>query len=199
MNLNKIFYTPVWTEIIDSVSDTHLAGVRSFCMSERNKEPGKIASNNGGWQSEDYFYYQLKDTPLKIILDIILDNMNACMKELGSSETIKFANIWMNINSAGDSNKLHNHGGVLSGTFYVKTPPQSGSLYVSRAFDLENWFYGSIMSIHNTELSATEMYFQPTEKMLVVFPSWVPHGVTSHNSPEERISISFNTQLDSGE
>ena len=198
MILNKIFYTPIWTEIMDSVSDTHLASVHSFCMSEKNKDPGRIASNEGGWQSNDYFYYQLKDTPLKIILDIILDNMQVCMTDLGSPAKIEFSNIWMNINSDGNSNAVHCHGGVLSGVFYVKTPPKSGSLYMSRSFDLENWFYGSIRSMHNTDSSVTAMHLQPAEKMLVVWPAWVPHGVTPHGSAEPRISISFNTQLNFG-
>jgi uncharacterized protein (TIGR02466 family) len=85
---------------------------------------------------------------------------------------------------------------VLSGAFYIKAPVNSGPIYISRAFDLENWFYGCIMSQHNTDASITEMQLYPSEKMLVIFPSWLPHGVKPHDSAEERISISFNTQLD---
>ena len=198
MNLNKMFYTPVWSGIMDKISDEHLTSVQHFCMAERNDTSSKIASNEGGWQSKDYYYHQLQDTPLKVVLDVILDNMNNCMKDLGSPAKVKFSNIWINVNVINNSNKLHNHGGVLSGAFYIKTPPQSGPIYISRAFDLENWFYGSIMSQHNTDASVTEMHLYPEEKMLVLFPSWVPHGVKLHNSTEERISISFNTQLNFG-
>jgi uncharacterized protein (TIGR02466 family) len=196
MNLNKMFYTPVWTGILDSITAEQLADVHSFCMLARNDSTGKIASNEGGWQSKDYYYQQLEDTPLKLILDLILDNMNSCMRDLGSPASVRFSNIWININQAGNSNKLHSHGGVLSGAFYVTAPVDSGPIYISRAFDLANWFYGCIMSQHNTDASVTEMHLTPSEKMLVLFPSWLPHGVKPHNSEKERISISFNTQLD---
>ena len=199
MNLNKIFYTPVWSGTIDCVTIDQLDDVYKFCMTECNNDSGKISSNVGGWQSKDYFYQQLTDTPLKSVLNIILDNINDCMKTMGSPAKVKFANIWMNVNFFENTNKLHTHGGVLSGVFYVKTPPNSGSIYFSREFDLANWFIGSIMSQHNTEASVTEMQLYPAERMLVLFPAWVPHGVKPHNTIENRVSISFNTQLDFGE
>ena len=33
---------------------------------------------------------------------------------------------------------------------------------------------------------------KPVEKLLIVFPSWLPHSVDSNDTDEARISLSFN-------
>ena len=33
---------------------------------------------------------------------------------------------------------------------------------------------------------------KPLEKLLIVFPSWLPHSVELNDTDEERISLSFN-------
>ena len=33
---------------------------------------------------------------------------------------------------------------------------------------------------------------KPEEKLLIVFPSWLPHSVEPNDIDEERISLSFN-------
>jgi uncharacterized protein (TIGR02466 family) len=195
MHLSKLFYQPMWAEEMVVVSDNQLTQAEKFCLGESHSSKGRVYSNNGGWQSEDYSYKDLVNTPLQTVLDSILEKLNECMTELGSSSPIEFETIWININKKNNSNFIHTHSGVLSGSFYVTVPDQSATIFFTREYDMEQWFYGSIGSQHNTEASSARIHIGPIDKLLVVFPSWMPHGVNPNPSDKDRISISFNTQL----
>ena len=197
MELNKLFYQPMWAEELTEIDDRQLNQIQEFCLDQASKTPGRKFTNDGGWQSDEYLHKDLKDTPLNSLLNIILEKLNGCMHELGSHIPIEFETIWINVNNQSHSNSIHTHSGALSGSFYVKVPDQSASIFFTREQDLHQWFYGSIGSQHNTEASSPRVYIGPMEKLLVVFPSWVPHGVNPNPSTEDRISIAFNTQLKS--
>jgi uncharacterized protein (TIGR02466 family) len=197
MELNKLFYQPMWAEELEEITNTHLDQIRRFCLDQTINTPGRKFTNDGGWQSNEYVYTDLKNTPLELLLNVILMKLNECMRDLGSYVPIEFETIWINVNNQSHSNSIHTHSGALSGSFYVKVPDSSASIFFTREQDLHQWFYGSIGSQHNTEASSPRVYIGPMEKLLVAFPSWMPHGVNPNPSTDDRISIAFNTQLKS--
>lgn len=44
-------------------------------------------------------------------------------------------------------------------------------------------------------LNSGEFYVEPKEGLLLIFPSWTLHYVTSGQNDTERISIAFNIKL----
>jgi len=103
---------------------------------------------------------------------------------------------WVNINYKNQHNILHSHDpfcdNALSGVFYVQTPKDCGNirLYDPRytltsAPDLK--YYNNASPCH---------IFTPEPNLLLIFPSWLQHLVEPNNSDEQRISISFNIQLE---
>jgi uncharacterized protein (TIGR02466 family) len=197
MELNKLFYQPMWVEELNEIDDRQLNEIEKFCLDQASNSIGRKFTNNGGWQSDEYLHKDLKDTPLNSLLNIILEKLNGCMRDLGSHIPLEFETIWINVNNQSHSNSIHTHSGALSGSFYVKVPDQSASIFFTREQDLHQWFYGVIGSQHNTEASSPRVYIGPMEKLLVTFPSWMPHGVNPNPSSDNRISIAFNTQLKS--
>ena len=197
MHLNKLFYQPMWADMLSEIDNNHLEQIKEFCIGQSLLSTGRIFSNKGGWQSNDYSYSDLKNTPLEFLLQVIMKELHGCMGELDSTLPLEFESIWININKKEDSNSVHTHSGVLSGSFYVTVPDPAANIFFTREYDLHQWFYGSIGSHNRTEAPSPRTYIKPIDKLLLVFPSWMPHGVQPNPSDENRISISFNTQLKS--
>jgi uncharacterized protein (TIGR02466 family) len=80
---------------------------------------------------------------------------------------------------------------VVSGTFYVATPPGSGAL------KLEDPRLPMMMAAPPRHAGAPEaqrsfVYLTPTPGTLYLWESWLRHEVTPNTGRAERISISFN-------
>lgn len=80
--------------------------------------------------------------------------------------------IWAQVHRPFESCNLHDHlgGPDLGFVFYVRVPQGAGKLY----FDFGNAGVATLM---------------PIENMLVIFPSYLKHGVTKNLSSDLRISI----------
>jgi len=195
MHLKELFSTPVWTDHLDSISDQDLLLIKEHCLKQSTTTESMQFSNHGGYHSPGYSIKQLEDTPLSVIVDPILDKVNGCMIALGSDRKLQLSSIWFHVNGSDHYNNIHSHGGVLSGSFYVAVPDSESSIFFSRALDMTNHFYGSIGCKNVNGITVPEFNYTPTKKSLVVFPSWLPHGVRPNHSNIERISISFNTEL----
>ena len=150
----------------------------------KEKGKGRIKSNRGGWQSE---LLNPKDDiflPLVKRIDEISKNLN-----LGIVETF-IPKFWININQRNDYNIIHQHGGVyaLSGTYYVKTPKNCGSIYFRdpRPAAIGNDFF-------NHRFDKGEFRIQNLEEgLLMLWPSFLDHFVEPSNTDEQRITISFD-------
>ena len=86
---------------------------------------------------------------------------------------------WAHIHKPNESTQSHNHGdSVLSFVYYVSTPANCGNLF----FTLEPFL-------------PDRQTVECITGMLMIFPSWYPHGVTKNNSDDYRISISGNYHI----
>ena len=104
---------------------------------------------------------------------------------------IKAANCWANINPQYASNKIHDHANCLfSGVYYLKVPKDSGTLmfYDPRS---AKTFYKPLVSTF-TAYTADAIAHAAEEGLMLIFPSWLKHGVEPNLSNEDRVSISFN-------
>ncbi|MFZ0487446.1 MAG: TIGR02466 family protein [Arenicellales bacterium] len=106
--------------------------------------------------------------------------------------------MWANINPRYAYNREHNHPHALwSGVYYVQVPDNGGLLYftdprpqaqiLTPYYDLER----------RKAETQPEVYYQPQDGRLIVFPAWLMHGVQPNVSDRsgregDRISISFN-------
>jgi uncharacterized protein (TIGR02466 family) len=199
MHLNPVFSIPLWSDILNEITDQTIDDSAAY-LSQRQRQDqvggGRTVSNRGAsWQSQAKFQKDFDNTPLEGILEIVLSRLQNCMHDLDSPRELEFESMWFNINRKSGYNIAHTHSGVLSGTFYLKTPNPPAPLHITREFDMVNHFYGSIDSRHRTEITNTVATLMPQPKLLVVFPSFMPHSVETNESDEDRISLSFNTRL----
>ncbi len=105
---------------------------------------------------------------------------------------LKLDSLWVNVlkPGAGHSGHIHPHC-VLSGTYYVRTPPGSGGL------KLEDPRLPLMMASPPREPEAPVsqrafVYLQPQAGTLLMWESWLRHEVPASTAKQARISISFN-------
>jgi uncharacterized protein (TIGR02466 family) len=157
----------------------------------RTVDPGHTSdkSNVLGWHSQGNLFDHPDAQPLKGWVDRAIA---AVAEQMGYGHlTLAAANAWANINPKYASNKIHDHANcLLSGVYYVKTPPDSGVLmfYDPRS---AKTFYRPPLRDFNA-YTADAVAHAATEGLLLIFPSWLKHGVEPNLGEGDRISISFN-------
>ena len=144
---------------------------------------GIVRSNYGGWHSD------VESNKFTDISYIILEFYK---KEiLKKNVDVKLSSIWANVNDKGSYNNIHSHGDShYSGVYYIKTPKNSGNLYlVNRETSFTepfNYFKSGC---------ADEVEYKPEEGDLYLFSGHLPHRTGVNLSDEDRISISWNITI----
>ena len=105
--------------------------------------------------------------------------------------------MWANISPKGASNQSHAHPGALwSAVYYVDDGGDSvgGQLVLQDPRFPMNRAYVPDLVFVDGEGKKEESQFRiaPSPGKLVVFPSWLIHGVKPHQGNAERISIAMN-------
>ena len=105
---------------------------------------------------------------------------------------LKLDSLWINVMDKGAVHAPHLHPhSVISGTYYVTVPPGSG------AIRFEDPRLAMLMAAPVKKKNArlenrTFVDVAPKAGTLLLWESWLRHGVETHNAKAQRISISFN-------
>jgi uncharacterized protein (TIGR02466 family) len=75
--------------------------------------------------------------------------------------------------------------------FYLKAPKGSGRLIVTNPGMNPLW-QGAMLTDKKNKFNAERLSIDPTEGHILLWPSYLPHGVEPNDHDDERISISFN-------
>ena len=149
-------------------------------------------------------YASLDDLPLRapVFADLVkrIDKevagfARAAQFELGRRR-LKLDSLWVNVmdKDAIHAPHIHPHS-VISGTYYVAVPPGSG------AIRFEDPRLGLMMAApprKNTARPENRLFVDipPRPGLLLLWESWLRHGVQPNKARGRRISVSFNYRLD---
>lgn len=207
-----IFYDYYWKENFPN----EVQHLKQTCIDvmQNDMTGGRRVSNMGGYQSWDNIH---TDGRFKQLVDIISIQFKQIHAELDLVDQVELEinNMWVNVNFPGCHNRLHRHvnppsldriasASIISGTFYVDVPKDSGDL----VFHAGREDYGQMT--HEPALVRIPEIFiknhknfhirpiykvKPNNGDLLLWFSDVIHGVEPNTSTENRISISFNLGL----
>ncbi|MDX2239771.1 MAG: TIGR02466 family protein [Leptolyngbyaceae cyanobacterium bins.302] len=155
----------------------------------KSSDAGMTASNVLGWHSRGNLF----DLPeVKPFLELVTAAIAECANAMGYGHVpIRPANCWANVNPKHASNKIHDHANCLfSGVYYLKTPENCGNLMFYDPRDARTFYKPSVQNF--TAYTADAVAHAAEAGLLLIFPSWLRHGVEPNLSDAERISISFN-------
>jgi len=199
--LDAMFAHPILIERLDLDIDK----IYKFCCDSINngkiKSAKKTGSNHGGWQSDHIDFDSIDDSEFNLLLYKIRQIANEKVSsKMGIIPSLNINGMWLNITRNGNYNSPHRHvGSILSGTFYVKTPKNCGSIEfenpISGLIDsyLTHWHLSVDHELKNSSWLSKKMNIVCEENTLILFPSWIKHSVEQNlNKDEDRISIAFN-------
>ena len=191
----QIYYTDLANS--SSLNAQLKMGIRAW----RQRDPeGTVRSNvaqAGAWHSATDMHTREEFNPL--ILDIF-EMVQSIYDDLGYDSDYEAVcdSMWANINSRHAYNRHHTHPHALwSGVYYVQSPDDCGLLYFTDPRPQTQVLtpYYDLNKRHANTWN--EVFYQPQEGRLIVFPAWLVHAVHPNLSTEEgeageRISVSFN-------
>jgi uncharacterized protein (TIGR02466 family) len=165
-----------------------------FAQYKRTTSPSRFFSNKGGFQSEMVEY----EEDVQQLIYEIEQHFPEIITAYGLKENVKLAvdSMWININPPYSYNSNHVHPGVfISGSYYIKVPNKSGSLYFVNPSQLQPLFTRQDLIKEYNPLNSLRWNVDPEPGQLLLFPAWIEHGVTQNLSEEDRISIAFNIRI----
>lgn len=192
MNVEYWFSTPIWCDDITGIDNKQ---IKKYIVKFSYKNKGRVLSNYGGWQSDDFYLNSNQNAELNNLSNVINNKLKECANtlKLKSNKNISVDNLWININHKEDSNLLHTHpGSFLSGVYYVSTPENCGRIVFQHPSELIDFWWQSFTEC-NSDITYSNVNFEAKEGRLLIFPSWLKHYVQNNNSNKPRISIAFNS------
>ena len=98
----------------------------------------------------------------------------------------KIQESWMTSTGRGEYSHIHNHhlSVDLSGVYYYKTTGDDGAIFFMNPCPMFTTF--TLEHLNNSFIVT------PQVGKLLLFPSWIEHGVHINNTEHERMSVSFN-------
>ncbi len=190
------FATPIFQHCWPEAEITPVnAGLKAAILARRACTPGTQVSNIGGWQStHDLMSWEVPE--LKQLGAWINQAFGAVMsRELGT-KAFQYrygVNAWANVNEGGDYNRTHTHpNNHWSGVYYVDTGRPDPNIVPNGAIEfIDPRPAAGVFEFPGTFLPAT-WTLQPESGTMLMFPSWLRHGVLPYFGEGPRISIAFN-------
>jgi len=192
MNREIWWGVPIWFYDISN-DDIDTDKLELECYKIMEKEKSVYKSNINGWQSKD-FNKGKKETPtLNKLIKEVIDKSKFVFNDVGIKPEFKceLNNGWININKKGSSNMQHIHPrSIMSAVFYIKCDNNSGDLFIEDD-NKQRYIYEMLTNSDNV-LTYNTIVYKPKKGRLLIFPSWVTHGVGLNKSKQDRISVAFN-------
>ena len=192
----KFFPEPVFKYKLEDFKSLNKELSEYIYKLQAEDKDGIEKSNKGGWHSSN-FELTVKSSVQnrfaiivqKYILEVF--NINGWKTE---NKNIRIKAMWAIINKNGDFNILHTHPNCyLSAAYYVKAPEKCGKFQIEKPNIAKRNFYPEFK--RKNELNLNVAGIEIEEGDLLIFPGYLPHKVSTNESNEDRIVISFNVDI----
>ena len=195
----EMFYaTPIFFKDLPNSKELNTYLLKHIKKWKKQDEKGIVRSNSLGWHSAVDMHHRKEYHPLTKELFKMQQEIYQAEGYHPNTEAI-CENMWANVNYKYSHNKNHIHPGAQwSGVYYIKAPKDCGNIWFTdpwgeRHVDMPIMADKKDKPIHYWR----EVYYQPIEGRLIMFPGWLTHEVAQNmcNLKGEkgwRVSVSFN-------
>ena len=197
-----LFDTPIVIDELPNASAVNTA-LKPLILARRAARPGVQVSNIGGWQSE----HDVADwggEPIAYLLRHIVALADRHCVDIVSPDAPRHewaSDIWVNVSPPHASNQMHTHPGAYwSAVYYVDDGSEQEDGAIGGELVIEDPRMPMVlMTMPNLRLrGANGAVHDPQLKMkvrsgrIIMFPSWLSHGVVPHRGARDRISVAIN-------
>ncbi len=185
------FPTPIWHFSIDNYQQLNTVLLAEIDREQQRDCRGEQLSNILGWHSASNLHKLDIFAELTHIIDRNVIEVATFLRWDLQRISTNITTCWAMVNGKYASNALHNHpNSVLSGVYYLKTPENCGVLSFSDPRSAAQMLNPPIVEFNLWTLP--KISYKPEAGMMLLFPSWLLHGVETNMSEDTRISVSFN-------
>lgn len=129
---------------------------------------------------------------------LILDETNEILNFLKVKRDAHYiTTMWANVTNPNHRHPVHLHpNSLLSGILYIKTPDKCGTTAFDDPRPAARVFEPSYEEMN--EWNAGLFRFPPSKGTMLIWPSWMKHGVDrgfTEDEKEDRIAIAFNVMM----
>jgi uncharacterized protein (TIGR02466 family) len=190
MAIEGWFYTPIYYNFVQNENlDTIQSSVATIINDLKFEKRAEWGEQNHSLSDPTFGENLIR----KYNLDLLKQEIDTNVKSYINSFTdydykIDMSSSWLTLTKPSESATVHNHGDSdISGVYYFKTNGDDGSIF----------FMNPLPSLITSNfLSSDEVVsYKPEIGKLILFPSWLYHGVRSNDTTEDRISLSFNYKV----
>jgi uncharacterized protein (TIGR02466 family) len=185
--------------LIHDVEPPARDAIRAKVMAYLETEDGKRDVAPAPSESVATSYYKpersvLVDAKLTELEEVIIRAGNTFIESLAlPPRRLEIERAWINVFRPGAQEALHSHdGSLLSCSYYVEAPEQCGDLAFPDPIGPRRSYRGFTQTTGDNFLTLHEMTFKPQAGRLIMFESWIQHGVHCNKSDRNRISLAFN-------
>jgi uncharacterized protein (TIGR02466 family) len=129
-------------------------------------------------------------------MSFLTRSINAYVSSLDQSpQPFTVQTSWMSRNKPGSYSHIHSHirsPSHISGVYYFKTNGKDGDIFFECPIPTVSTSW-----LGNNTLLQPAIYLQPQQGKLILFPSWLRHGVCTNLTQDTRLSVSFNALFNS--
>ena len=199
LEVRDIFPTPVILAQLANADRLNVA-LRDTILARKAVHEGINRSNILGWHSDNKML-KWGGEAAQHVANMMMQICGQHTHDLGAANNrhrYRMAiDMWANVSPAGASNQYHAHPSCLwSGVYYVDDggDEQGGPLMLlDPRFPMNKMYSADLVFVDEKGArSNTKERIEPKPGRLVIFPSWLTHGVRPHAGPRDRISIAMN-------
>jgi uncharacterized protein (TIGR02466 family) len=187
---NDWFPTPVWHFVIDDPT-MNLNLLQEVQVEQQRDRAGEKWSNVLGWHSVNNLHQRESWAEFnKVILHNVSEIANFLRWDL-QQFSLEITTCWAIVNGKMAHNSVHNHpNSILSGVYYLQAPENCGGIFFSDPRPASQMLIPPVKEFNLWTFP--KVSYKPHAGMMLLFPSWLLHGVEMNMSEEFRISLSFN-------
>jgi uncharacterized protein (TIGR02466 family) len=188
---NDWFPTPIWHFTIDDHQELNQSLLQEIEAEQQRDQQGEKWSNVLGWHSVNDLHNRVIFAGFtKIVQENILEVANFLRWDL-QQFSIEITTCWAIVNGKMASNSVHNHpNSILSGVYYLQAPENCGGIFFSDPRPASQMLIPPVEEFNLWTFP--KVSYKPHAGTMLLFPSWLLHGVEMNMSEELRISLSFN-------
>ncbi len=185
------FPTPVWHFAIDNHQQLNSVLLPEIEAEQQRDRQGEKWSNVLGWHSVSNLHERASFSDItKIIQQNVLEVATFLRWDL-QLFSMNITTCWAIVNGKLASNSVHNHpNSILSGVYYLQTPENCGGIFFSDPRPASQMLIPPVEEFNLWTFP--KVSYKPHSGTMLLFPSWLLHGVEMNMSEENRISLSFN-------
>jgi len=163
---------------------------------ERARDPAGIGHRSSvlGWHSK----YKLHRRPeMQDFLAFLHDNIAEVSRayRIDTKQAgLELATCWIIVNGKFACGAAHCHpNAFLSGVYYISAPENCGDIYFQDPRHAA--LMGACPVAEHVPWTVRQISYRPAPGGMLIFPSWLYHGVEPNLSDAPRVSLSFNFRL----